>query len=632
MGKKNKTIKGAKTVAAQTGNGPSNRLIWIALSLTLLAYLPVLKGEFLNWDDNQYVYENGLIQSFKNLPQLLLEPLQGNYHPLTMISLALNYAISGYEPWSYHLVNLLLHLLNTFLVYRICLKLMREKPDIAFVCALLFGVHPMHVESVAWVAERKDVLYSFFFLLSLQSYLRYLESPNRSSYMQCLLWFVFSLLSKPAAVVLPLVLLAVDYLKRQPFSLKSLTEKIPFFLLSLIMGLLTYKAQSEVGSTETIPEFSAINRILFACYSFMMYGIKFFVPYPQSPFYPFPSASGSLPSLYYLAPLFVAATAAGCLYSLRKTRVIAFGVLFYLINILLIMQFMVVGRAIIAERYTYMPYFGLALLSAWLLAQASEKYRWNLRHIIWVPGIIMVVLTYRYAKVWQTSETLWEHAIETTPGSRAFHNRAALYRKSGEFDKAIALYSEALKYDDDVIRDAIFTNRGNIYFDKKEYDQAIRDYNEALQVDPRDAQAFENRGAANLMMKQYDAALQDFNTTLSIDPKRLSVYAKLGVLYMSKNKLEDAAIVYEKYVTGFPEDSEALNDLGYCHMQLKSFDKALSFFNRAITLNDKATYFINRSFTYSAMGNLEAARSDAREARSRGYTLRPDYLKVLGME
>src|SRR4030095_5333324 len=188
----------------------SNLALVIVLLFTFIAYIPALKAGFVNWDDPDYVSGNPLIKNISNLEMIFTTPIQGNYHPLTVISLILNYYISGFDAWSYHLLNIILHLANCFLVFRLALLLSRNNLIIAFTTSLLFGIHPMHVESVAWVSERKDVLYSLFFLAGLISYTRYIDKGSKKQYWLTVLWLILSLLSKPAAVIFPVVLFCID--------------------------------------------------------------------------------------------------------------------------------------------------------------------------------------------------------------------------------------------------------------------------------------------------------------------------------------------------------------------------------------------------------------------------------------
>ena len=225
-----------------------NWLLWLGaiLLLTYFIYQPSLDNGFTNWDDDYYVTQNALV-AHPTLKALVTEPAGGNYHPLTMASLALNYAISGAHAASYHWLNLFLHLANTALVFLFVRKLTGGRLWTTVVTALFFGIHPMHVESVAWIAERKDVLYALFYLLGLIAYLRYLDGRRWPWLIPTWVAFVLSVASKPAAVVFPITLLAIDYFKRRPYLHRLVLEKIPFLLVSIAGGLLTLYAQKSVG-------------------------------------------------------------------------------------------------------------------------------------------------------------------------------------------------------------------------------------------------------------------------------------------------------------------------------------------------------------------------------------------------
>ena len=218
-------------VVKKPGTGSKQSLLpWLlaALGVTAICLFPMLQNEFTNWDDQYYVLNNRLLKG-PDWQGIFTEPVVSNYHPVTMLSLALNYSISQLDPFSYLLFNYLLHLLNTALVFYFIYKISGAKIEVAFLTALIFGIHPLHVESVAWIAERKDVLYTVFFLLSLLQYWRFLETEKRRALWISLVFFILSLLSKPAATILPLVLILLDYWKGRPINRRSLVEKIPFF-------------------------------------------------------------------------------------------------------------------------------------------------------------------------------------------------------------------------------------------------------------------------------------------------------------------------------------------------------------------------------------------------------------------
>jgi hypothetical protein len=258
-------------------------LPWFCLVavLTAVCLWPMLKNEFTNWDDEFYVTNNPLLRG-PQWKRIFSEQVLGNYHPLTMLSYAFNFAISGLDPFSYLLVNYLFHIVNTLLVFYFTWNISGKNKFIAAFVALVFGIHPMHVESVAWVAERKDVLYTFFFLLSLIQYWFFLTKAKKKNLVFCFLFFVLSLLSKPAAIVLPFVLFLLDYWYGQSLK-KNIVFKIPFFALSILFGIITVSIQSS-SAMAGLSVFSITDRLFFACYVLMTYFYRFFVPYPLSAF------------------------------------------------------------------------------------------------------------------------------------------------------------------------------------------------------------------------------------------------------------------------------------------------------------------------------------------------------------
>src|SRR5258706_5022627 len=301
--KSEKHVHNARSTTQRKVNTPQKKSSpWIApfiLLLTFLAYIPALRAGFVNWDDGDYIVDNLIVKDFANLKSILSTPVQGNYHPLTMLSMAINYQISGLNAWSYHLFNLVFHLINCFLVYRLAMLLSYRNIIIAFTTAVLFGIHPMHVESVAWVSERKDVLYGLFFLAALISYTRYADTGSKKQYLFAIFLMMLSLLSKPAAVVFPAALFCIDILRKRKLTLTLIIEKIPFFIPALIMGILTYYGQSNTGATDMAAFFGIGIRILIGFYGIMMYFFKMILPFNLSAFYPFPARNISLPNEYY---------------------------------------------------------------------------------------------------------------------------------------------------------------------------------------------------------------------------------------------------------------------------------------------------------------------------------------------
>ncbi len=371
-------------------------IVFLAV-LTYAAFYPSLKCEFTNWDDGTYVTENPLIwkldgESVKNIfinpPEKRTEsifswftPVSLNYHPITMLSLAIDYKFSKLDPYRYHLVNVLFHILNTvllFLFIRLFVKQLNQRtrgisfqPDpfnVALIVSALWAIHPMHVESVSWVAERKDVLYVFFFLLSCMQYLGWRDTKKTSKAVLCFVFFVCSCLSKGMGVVLPVVLVLMDWLLGETKTVKQLAHsvitKAHFFIASLAFGIIAYKIQSQ-GAIAAMETFSLFQRLTFGCYGFIMYIYKLLLPVDLSAFYPYPftDAQGNIPAIYYASPFIVLTLAVTVLVLMRKTefsgKVLAFGFAFYFVTIVLVLQFLSVGSVIMADRYSYLSYAGL---------------------------------------------------------------------------------------------------------------------------------------------------------------------------------------------------------------------------------------------------------------------------------
>lgn len=655
------------------------------LAITFAIYVPSLSADFTNWDDPSYVMENPYIMSLsgENIQTMFTEPIAYNYHPLTMLSLAVNYQLSGLNPSSYHALNLILHLLNTFLVFVFIFMLSGRKWVVAAICALLFGIHPMHVESVAWIAERKDVLFGLFFIGGLITWLKYTALGKVNWYVASLLLFVLSALSKPAAIPFPVVLILLDYYQNRSFDKKAILDKIPFFIIAIIFGLLTLNAQTQdqavVGD---FGNFSIIDRVFFAFYGTMMYLVKLVAPVQLSSFYPYPSDQGALPVMYYLSVIVVLGLAAAALYSLKRTRLVVFGLLFYLVNVALVLQLVSVGSAIISDRYTYIPYVGLFFILAMgvnYVIQSKAKFSDTVRKGV-LAGLAVfllgcTVLAYGRVQVWQNSETLWNDVAAKYPNEpKAFNSRGNYYYDQGVlltakqpkkatefFQKALADYSKAIKVKPNNYM--AFTNRGNIHKQNGDLQKALADYNKSIKIKPNHVQGLINRG--NIYQSQgktaealadinksikikptYEAyfargviyreqqkfqkALDDYKSALQLRPNDYSIYTNRGNVYFSMGKYGKAIQDYEKVLKYKPNDVMALGNAGAALHQKGNYQKAIEFLNKAIQLNPNyPNYYYNRSQAYNALGDKAKALKDAQKAQSLGMNVGADYLQGL---
>lgn len=630
MAKKKKSEKHIHSAPGAKKN--EKKYQWVIpsiLIITGLAFLPVLSAGFITLDDNEYVTNNPYLKNASDLKLLLTTPLQGNYHPLTMLSLWVNYLLSGENALSYHLFNLIFHLINCFLVFRLVMLLSRNKTIIAFTTAILFGIHPMHVESVAWVSERKDVLYGLFFLAGLISYLKYVDTNSRKQYLLTILFLVLSLLSKPAAVIFPAALLCIDFFRSRKLTSKLILEKTPFFVLAAAMGILTFVAQKEAGATGAV-EFGIANRILFGFYGIMMYIVKLFLPFNLSAFYSFPAVNQSLPVEYYIGPLFFVALAVLFFYTRRNYRVISFGILFYLINLLLVLQFIPVGSAVMSERYTYIPYIGLFYIAGWLIDRYASGNISKANYIIVPVTLLFTVLTFRQASVWHDSSTFWDHAIKVAPSAKAYANRAMMLRDEKKYDLAIDYYNKALQMN--IVDYESYGNRGNVYLSLNKPELAFQDYRKALSLKPGYHPALDNMGVQFAMLGQFDSAMKYSTLAINAKPDYKPAYSNRALTLMELKRYEEAIKDWEKFLQYEPGAMDIYNLIGTCYQQTGKYEESVAAITKAINAIPDATFYLNRAVSLNALKKTDAARQDALKAKQNGVAIPEDLAKSLGIE
>ena len=558
-----------------------------------------------------------------------------------MASLALNYKISALDPGSYHWLNLLLHLANTALVFFFVRALSGGRMWTSVLTALLFGIHPMHVESVAWISERKDVLYTLFYLLGLLAYLRYLEG-RRLWLAMAWVFFVLSAASKAAAVVFPLTLLLIDWFRRRPLRAGALLEKIPFFAVAAFFGILTLRAQTSVGAVHAAL-WTPLQKTLFASVGTVIYVAKLFVPVHLSAVYPLPATATTQYSVgYYLAPFAVLLFIAAAILVGRKARPILFGVAFFFINIVLVLQFVSVGAALMAERYTYVPYIGLLLALTWWLdePQGSPRARWR----PWVAGACALLVPFSLAQTWNRTkvfhdpETFWNDTIEKFPGKivDAYYNRGNWYNKNGRTADALADYARAIDLNPGVPR--IWYNRGLLYAQIGKNDSALVSFDHAVALDPKNPDAFNNRGAMKYKMGNLPAAVADFSKAIELNPRDRDAYMNRAVAYRDARQFARAVEDCQRAIDIDPSNpgngeeyglmGQALQTMGKNREALVALDRAIGM--KAATDPTLATDYASRSYAWAALGDKAKAIADAREAQKRGVVFDPRYLKSLG--
>jgi len=600
-----------KTITTALPVWRKHLLLFFILLFTALIYLNSINNKFVNYDDEHYIQNNDAIKSlsFGSIQQMFTTFYFSNYHPLTTLSFALDYHFAydkntgKINAQRFHLINLLFHLLNVLLVFELLFLLFR-KIKLSAIGALLFAIHPMHVESVSWISERKDVLYAFFYLLSAIAYLKYLDRGNKFKFIAySFLFFLLSLLSKSMAVTLPVLLLLFDYYHKERRKIAPmLAEKIPFFVLSVIFGILAIKSQqSSVANLQTT--FGFVNNIFLISYGLVFYMFKFVLPVNLSVFHPYPELSeGYLPLIYYLS-LFILLSIL-IFFIFRKFEIkkdLIFGLLFFLITIFVVLQIIPVGQALVAERYTYIPYIGFIIIIIKTYDYFENKTPALLKKInaVFIALLCFYLVFFGYTvwnrnKVWKDSRKLWSDVVKKYPGNfYGYYGLGNAFHAENNFEEAIRNYDKSITLSVG-FADAYYS-RGTTKFKQNNFKGAIEDFNAAIILKPRYQEAYSNRGTAKMQLQDFKSAKLDFDKAIELNPKDPTEYYNRGnvVYYMQMDSL--ALADFNKAIALKPKYHEAYLSRGLVFYYMKNLDAACNDWNYALKLgNNDALKYLNQ--------------------------------------
>ena len=609
------------------------------IAVTFFAFIQTFQSDFVNWDDDVNILQNKNLAAFtfENIKNIFTTNIMGGYNPLPIFTFAIEKALVGTEGLSklIHADNLILHLITVFLVYRL-VGLMGLSRWSALLVALLFGIHPMRVESVAWATERKDVLFGAFYFASLIQYAKYLKSDAYGLSNRHFLWafvlFVFALFSKVQAVSLPLSMLAMDYYFKRPLNFKLVFEKVHFFLGSLAMGLATIiLLKSEKTIDDTVLNYSIIEKIVVGFYTYLIYLGKCIYPWTMSPLYPFPK---TVDAAFYASSLFFIASVVGVWYAYRKGwSKLVFGWLFFFVNYIFVSQIVQAGQGYLADRFTYVPYFGFFIILAAFTegglfkssgnSQQStdgtqklglgENVDWKVK--LGVAGYLLLLFftTYNQVKVWKDGETLWTHTINFDDKiPTAWQNRALIYRERKNYDKAINDLNMSLAIKPSA---ASYNSRGKTYFDMNKPVEGLTDYNNALRLDSTLVEAYANRGAAYGQMGKLDSCMMDLSKELSLDSTHINALVNRGAALGVLGKKEEAIRDLSKVIDIEPTHVNAIVNRSLTYREMGKFDLALADCDRYLAIKkDNPNVWIDRALLKKQMNRIPEAIADFDEA------------------
>ncbi|NJD01545.1 MAG: tetratricopeptide repeat protein [Ruminiclostridium sp.] len=577
----------------------------IVASIVLMVHWPSLSANALSFDDNQYLVDNEWVQNpgWSTAGKFLTEVLKpstvhGYYQPLAMISLMLDYAMGGRidNLRVFHRTSLALHVLNTLLII-VFLYLLTGQPLAAVMAGLLFGVHPMTVETIPWVSERKTLLAAFFSLLSLILYVLYTRKKGRKFYRTSLVMYILALMSKPTSIPLPLLMLLLDYWPIRRLNRRTVLEKIPFFIVGVNSVVITFFSQS-ITAAVTLPEKNSIVRILLIlCHNIIFYLYKIIWPVNLSSHYPFPVPFTLAHPMVLAGMIGTCLLIAVLLFSLRRTQALLAGWLFFFIAILPTMGIIGFTNVIASDKYAYLPSVGLLMTLGWFFNYFWVRVcRMHLR-VAGQAGLIAVVLillvleagaTRNYLVYWQDSEILYRHMLSLAPQSSPLHNNLGLVLvERGKFDEAISHYEKA---------DQLVPNHAQTYYNIAialynlgKPDEAINKLKETLNTRTTEIEVYP---AANYMLGyilskkgKYDEAVFYFNQAILLEPNYAEAYYYLGMVLACQSKMDEAIEKFRKTLQIQPLNANAHKYLGLALAAQGVFDEAIEEYRKAVRIN-----------------------------------------------
>lgn len=576
-------------------------IVGMLILMSVLAFGGVTRLEFVNYDDDVYITENPAVLkgvSIESMRGTLTAVYGSLWHPVTTLSHQLDVEFFGTNPRGHHITNLILHTANGVLLFLFLFQITGERfPWRSAGVAALFLVHPLSVESVAWVAERKNVLSTFFWILTMWTHVRYTTRPTPLRYAGLLTAFFLGLLSKPMLVSLPIVLLLLDIWPLARFSPDNprgiwnlILEKIPLFILALVFCVITYLFQLKAGSAVSLAGIGMWTRVENAVVSYVLYVGKIIWPTDLAAIYPHPGRDILLWKFLFSAPVLIY-TSVMAVRSIRTAPYFTFGWFWYIVTFIPVIGLVQVGVQAMADRYTYVPVIGIYIAAAWglpfFIRQKDRK--------VWIAGAgiflaALILSTRAQVGVWRNSATLFEHALKATHENSIAHNNLG-----------VALEREG------------------------RLTEAIQHYTQALQINPQYATARNNLGSAMARRAEVDAAILHFSEALRINPNYAEAHFNLGVALAQKNKFEAAFREYAEALRIKPSYYKARNNMGLALMKLGRTEEAIGHFLMAIQINSAdAKPYYNMGLAEMKLEKIAEAESHFREA----IRISPDYAKA----
>ncbi|MEI9971634.1 MAG: tetratricopeptide repeat protein [Ignavibacteriota bacterium] len=566
-----------KTTRPQTRT-PGDLWIYATLAVaTLLAYGAVLRFGFVNYDDPVYLAENPHVRegiTWSGIVWAFSHSFAGNWYPLTWISHMLDCQFFGLDAGAHHFVNLVLHVASTLLLFAVLKRITGARWPSAFVAAL-FALHPLHVESVAWIAERKDVLSAFFWMLTLWVYTRYVDRPDAARYAWTLAAFVCGLMAKPMAVTLPLVLMLLDY---WPFGRGwRIREKVPFLVLSAAASVITYMAHAQAKAVVSLETISLVLRLENVLVSYVVYIGKMFWPTGLAVFYPYPKGALAVPAA--LAAVGLAAVT----WAARRRPYLMVGWLWYLVTMLPVIGIVQAGLQSRADRYMYLPMIGLSIMLAWGGAELLRARPQAQIALAATACLACAVATWIQIGYWEDSVKLFQRAVDVTGDNYvARFNLAHDLRDVGDIEGAIRQLQEAVRIQPD--SGFAHDELGELLGKQDRLDEALVQFRQAEIALPDDAQLHFRIGLLLGTAGHPQQAIEELSQAIRLDPNHAEAHRNLGVSLAMMERLPEAVAEFRTAVNLKPDDPNARLSYGIALVNMGRKDEAIEQLQAALRL------------------------------------------------
>ena len=600
---------------------------------TLAVYWQVKDCEYVYYDDNKYVSENPHVLNGLTVEGIIwafTTSQSSNWHPVTWLSHMLDIQLFGPDPGRHHLINLFFHILNALLIFAVFKKMTGQAWQSGVVAAL-FALHPLHVESVAWIAERKDVLSTFFGMLALWGYVRYAARPNVPRYLLVFLFLALGLMSKPMLVTFPFVFLLLDYWplnrlaiaatplpessRQRHLFLRLIREKLPFFLLVAISSIITYLVQQQSGALRPLDAVPLGVRVANALVSYVKYIGKMFWPADLAVLYPYPSAftGWKVAGAFF----FLSAISVFAVWSVKRRPYVAVGWFWFLGTLVPVIGLAQVGIQAMADRYAYIPLIGICIIIVWSASELVLKFphvKIVLTTLTMTVLLLLMTATLKQVRYWQNTMTLFEHTLAVTDNNWLPHyNLGFALDRQGQTEAAVTHYREALRIKPDY--EPAHNNLGLVLEKLGQYDQAIRHYSAALRIKPDYEPAHNNLGLALEKLGRTDEAITHYREALRIKPNYENAHNNLGLALEKLGRTDEAITHYREALRIKPNYERAHYNLANALHRKGLIDEAVVHYLEAVRIKpDYEAAHNNLGIALFQKGNIEGAIREFRAA------------------